>query len=260
LAAALLLTACDAGDETGRPTVVASFFPLAEASREVLGDGWNVIDLTPPGVEPHDLELTAKQVDQIQDADYVVLLAGDFQPAVERAARRAKGKVVRIEWKGIEADPHVWLSPIAMAGIALQIDEAIGGDSIRFQDQLRALTNEYDLGLLQGCERRTLVTAHDAFGHMADAFSLDEYGITGISPEAEPNPQRLAELADLVRRTGTTTVFTEELASPRIAEALAREAGVKVDVLDTLESGQPGTYLQRMRDNLVKLRAALGCR
>lgn len=238
---------------------MASFFPLAEAAREVETAHMNIVDLTPPGVEPHDLELTAKQIDQIEDADYVVLLDGDFQPAVERAAERSDAKIVRVTWKGIEDDPHIWLSPVAMRSIALQIDEEVGGSSGPFQEKLVQLDNEYDAGL-RDCDRRTLVTAHDAFRHLAGLYRLDVHGITGISPESEPNPERIAQLADLVRRTGTTTVFTEELVSPRIAETLAREAGVKVDVLDTLESGTPGTYLQRMRDNLAKLRTALGCR
>lgn len=216
-----------------------------------------MVDLTPPGVEPHDLELSAKQVDRIQDAEYVVLLGGHFQPAVERAAKRADGTVVTVD--APDDDPHIWLDPVRMQDVARQVADAVGGDASGFVARLGELHAEYEAGF-RDCERRTLVTAHDAFGHLAARYDLETAAVTGVSPSAEPDPRRLAELADLVRRTGTTTVFTEELVSPKVAEALAREAGVKTDVLDTLESGRPGTYIESMRENLVKLRAALGCR
>ena len=66
-------------------------------------------------------------------------------------------------------------------------------------------------------------------------YGLRQEGVAGLSPDAEPDAQRLGPLADLVKRQGVTTVFTEELVSPRIADTLAREAGVKTDTLNPLE-------------------------
>jgi zinc transport system substrate-binding protein len=252
---ALLLTACDTGGKTTAPTAVASFFPMAEVARALYPG--QVVDITPPGVEPHDVELAAKQIDRIQDADAVILLGGGFQPAIERAAKRSDGTVITIDPKG--DDPHIWLDPVRMQDVARQVATALHRDPSAFVVDLIRLDEQFQAGL-KDCDRRTLVTAHDAFGHLARRYSLQTAALTGISPEAEPNPQRMAEVADLVRRTGTTTVFTEELVSPKVADALAREAGVRTDVLDTLESGTPGTYFDVMRANLAKLRAALGCR
>lgn len=256
----LVLTACSsdrsAFPDDGKENIVASFFPLAEAARGVRGMDARVIDLTPPGVEPHDLEIDSRQVERIEDADYVVLLEGDFQPAVERAARRAKGKVVRIPVEG--DDPHVWLDPVHMTRIVDLIAKSTEADAGAFIKELGALNAEYKAGLAN-CARRTLVTAHDAFGLLAIRYGLTVEPITGISPEAEPDAQRLNQLAEVIKRTGTTTVFTEALVSPRVAETLAREAGVKTDVLDPLESGDPGGYMTGMRDNLTRLRTALGC-
>ena len=236
---------------------MAGFFALAEVARAVAPEA-NVIDLTPPGVEPHDLELSSKQVDQIEDADVVVLMGGGFQPAIERAAKRTEGKVVRVDPDS--DDPHIWLDPRRMQAVAGQVMTAVSGAKAQaFVSELMALDAAYENGL-RDCDRRIVVTAHDAFGHLARRYNLENHALTGVSPEAEPDPRRLAELADLVKRTGTTTVFTEELASPKVAEALAREAGVKTDVLDPLESGRPGTYVAKMHENLAKLRAALGCR
>jgi zinc transport system substrate-binding protein len=257
----LILGACapkpSTGNAAGGLNVVASFYPLAEAARQAGGPNVHVTDLTPPGVEPHDLELTSKQVDRVQDADVVLLLDGDFQPAVARAARRSKGKVVRIPVPA--DDPHIWLDPVQMKGVVQQVAQALKGDPTTFTAALDRLDAAYGAGLAD-CQRRVLVTAHQAFGHLARRYGLTQEAITGISPEAEPDPRRLAALADLVKRTGTTTIFTEELVSPKVAEALAREAGVKTDVLNPLESGRPGDAVPVMEDNLRRMRAALGCR
>lgn len=243
--------------DDGRFSVVAAFFPLAEAARQVGGDRVRVTDLTPPGVEPHDLELTTRQVDRIEDADVVLLLGGGFQPAVARAAKRAKGKVVTVD--APHDDPHVWLDPVRMQAIVTQVAAAIpGAFAARFEADLAALDAEYRTGLA-ACARRTIVTAHEAFGHLARRYGLTQVAIAGVSPEAEPDPKRLAALTDLVRRMGTTTVFTETLVSPKVGRALAREAGVRTDVLDPLESGRPGTFVPTMRANLGRLRAALAC-
>jgi zinc transport system substrate-binding protein len=120
--------------------------------------------------------------------------------------------------------------------------------------------------LRRACKRRTIVTAHEAFGHVVARYHLDQQGIAGISPDQEPSAKRLAELADLVRRTGTTAIFTEELVSPRVADALAREAGgVRTETLNPLEGLSAAEqeagddWASIMRDNLTKLRTALGC-
>ena len=121
-------------------------------------------------------------------------------------------------------------------------------------------TTQYRAGLA-GCERDLVVTAHDAFGYLTDRYGLRAEGVAGLSPDAEPDARRLAELADLAREEGVTTVFTEELVSPEIAETLAREAGgLGTDVLSPLESKSDiGDYPAVMRSNLDKIRKALGC-
>jgi zinc transport system substrate-binding protein len=126
--------------------------------------------------------------------------------------------------------------------------------------RLRDLDDEFSNGL-QNCERRTIVTAHDAFGYLARRYDLIQESIAGVDPEQEPSANRLSQLADLVRDQHVTTIFTEELVSPRVAETLAREANVKTAVLDPLESADANgkDYLSRMRSNLAALQKALSC-
>ncbi|HVJ98101.1 MAG TPA: zinc ABC transporter substrate-binding protein [Acidimicrobiia bacterium] len=102
---------------------------------------------------------------------------------------------------------------------------------------------------------------HDAFGYLARRYNLTQEAIAGVDPEQEPSADRLSELADLVREQHVTTIFTEELVSPRVAETLAREANVKTAVLDPLESAdaEGQDYLTRMKANLAALQGALDC-
>src|SRR4249919_3489345 len=60
--------------QPGTVSVVASFYPLAEAAEQVGGDHVQVTNLTAPGVEPHDLELKPSQLEAISTADVILYL------------------------------------------------------------------------------------------------------------------------------------------------------------------------------------------
>jgi zinc transport system substrate-binding protein len=290
--AASLLAACGASGsamEDGRVSVVASFYPLAEAASKVGGDLVSVQNLTPPGVEPHDLELAPDDIEAIASAGLIVYLGGGFQPAVEDALAEAEHAVTvdaldavatnaapaSEAEEGLTVDPHVWLDPARYEEIVRAVADALAkadpaneatyaANAEAYIAQIAALDEEFRTGL-SDCERTTIVTSHEAFGYLADAYGLTQVGILGLSPEAEPDPRRLAELRDLVEREGVTTIFAEELVSPKVAETLANEAGVRVAVLNPIESltdaeEQAGEdYLSLMRENLDTLRKALDC-
>jgi zinc transport system substrate-binding protein len=248
----------------GRPLVVAAVAPLAELARAVGGDRVRVEDVTPPGAEPHDVELTADRVEALHAADVVVVVGGGFQPAVEEAAGDGDALVVEL------GEPHAWLDPVRMAGaVDLVADALAGADpggeggyrerAAAVQAGIEALHQRYEQ-TLAGCRRRTIVTAHAAFGRLAARYGLREEAIAGSAPEAEPSPARIAEVAQLVRREGLTTVFAEPLLDEGVARTVAGEAGAGVAVLDPVESLAGGdTYLTVMDRNLGALSAALDC-
>jgi zinc transport system substrate-binding protein len=280
------VSAAEMAGKADRVEVVAAFYPVAWAAERVGGRRVTVTNLTPAGTEPHDLELSPDQRDDIEDADVVLVLGRGFQPAVEDAAdARDRGTVALLdrlpipERSGSVADgldPHVWLDPTLMASIVDETAAALtradprgartyAANAETTKRELVALDARYAAGLAQ-CDRRLVVTAHEAFGYLAAAHGLTQEGVAGLAPDAEPDPRRLADLADLAKRRGVTTVFTEELVSPKIARTVAREAGgIRTDTLNPLEGlsareqRRGDDYVSVMDTNLARLRTALGC-
>lgn len=264
-----------AAGAASKDAVVAAFYPLAFAAQEIGGASLKVVNLTPPGAEPHDLELGAGDVETIRAARLVAYLGGGFQPALERAVEgRTRPSVDVLDGltllggtEGEGADPHVWLDPVRYAALVRTIAHALGtpGRARPLASRLERLDAELRRGL-ERCERRDLVTSHAAFGYLAERYGLRQVPLAGLAPEAEPSPKDIARLVERVRRTGATTVFFEPLVAPDLAETVAREADVKTAVLDPLEGltaeqlGSGEDYFTVMRRNLAVLREALGCR
>jgi zinc transport system substrate-binding protein len=290
LVCAVVVGACspDVGArEDGTISVVTSFYPLRFAVERIGGDCVEVTNLTPPGVEPHDLELTPDGVVAIAQADVVLYIGGGFQPAIEGAIGEAEGRVVDVlggvetapapaeeAAEGLTRDPHVWLDPgrfaLIVDSVAGALEPAgapgcdVAGNADRLADELTELDDAFRSGLAD-CELDVIVTTHAAFGYLAEAYGLRQEAIAGLEPEAEPSARRLAELEEFVRREGVTTVFSEELVSPDIAETLAAEAGVETALLFTIEGltteevAAGEDYLSLMRENLDAIHAALHC-
>jgi zinc transport system substrate-binding protein len=283
--------ACSSGRGAGDATklkVVAGFYPLAEAASKVGGNLVTVENLTPPGVEPHDLELTPQEIADIQEGDVVLYLGEGFAPAVEQAVGDAKGIAIDLLQgmplhpgmpepgeSGPVTDPHIWLDPVLYRQVVDRVEATLAkaspdgaatfhSNAASFDTELAGLDDDYRAGLT-GCARTVIVTSHAAFGYLGARYGLTQEPIAGLSPDAEPSAQRLSELSDLVRRDGVTTIFTEELVSPKIAETLAREVGVTTAVLNPLEGltkqevSAGGDYVSVMRANLKVLQQALGC-
>ncbi|MFB4315443.1 metal ABC transporter substrate-binding protein [Actinomadura sp. 21ATH] len=289
------------GDKT---EIVASFYPVGWLAGKIGGPDATVATLTSPGTEPHDLELSPRQIADVGKADYAVYVKG-LQPAVDDAvAKHAKDKALDAasvvkqlpapaeeedhghehghehEGEGEEeaghdhgpTDPHIWLDPSRMATIATALgDRLAAADSAHaagyrsraaaLAGELNRLDQEFKDGL-KTCERKTIVTAHAAFGYLTDRYGLQQISIAGVDPGTEPSPKRLADLTHEVKESKATTVFTETLVSPKVAETLARSAGVRTAVLDPvegIEKGSSGDYLSVMRKNLETLKPALGC-
>lgn len=276
LALAFASAGCGAAGESdgGRTQVVTSVYPLEYLASRIAGEHADVDNLTPPGAEPHDAELTIAQTARLSDADIAVHLDG-FQPAVDDALAQQRPAIVVDVTEAADlkdADPHFWLDPVRMSAVAGEVQAALAeADPAHADDfaanlsdlraDLDALDADYRAGL-RWCEIDTVVVSHDAFGYLS-RYGLDLVPIAGLSPNAEPSPARLAELGRIADDTGVRTVFAERLDSPEMAETLAAELGLRTDVLDPIEGLAEETaqedYLSLMRANLEALRKANRC-
>lgn len=288
-----------ADTSAGRIEVVASFYPLAYAVERVGGDLVQVTNLTKPGVEPHDLELTPQDVATVSTARLAVY-EKNLQPAVDTAITEQQVPTVLDVSESADltltepeaiggghspddghdhaseagaTDPHFWLDPIRYQKVAQAIATELGnldpahkGDFYEnfdtFSKELTTLDGDFSAGLRQ-CASKDLVTSHAAFGYLADRYGLNQVPIAGLTPDAEPEPARIAQIADYVRSHHVTTIYTETLVNPAVAQTVAAETGATTAVLDPIEgvidSSAGQDYLEIMRANLTTLQKGQQC-
>ncbi len=283
---ALSLAACSTAEDASSATnltVAAAFYPLEYIAERVGGDDVTVVGLTPPGGEPHDLELSPAGVRSVRDSDIVLYLSG-FQPMVDDAVEATDANgfdvadiVPLVNTTGddtgshVGLDPHFWLDPTllnlyseAVADRFSLLDpdnsEAYQANYLALSDDLAAIDALYIESLAQ-CERDTILVSHEAFGYLTDRYGLTQVGLSGINPDAEPSPARLREVRELAQSVGATTVYVETLVDPSVVEAFAQDAGLTVETLDPIGGliDTDDDYLIIMERNLDALRTGLGC-
>ena len=299
LAGCVLLTLAGTGcasaggsADDGTPQVVVGFYPLQYLAERIGGSGVQVSSLAQPGAEPHDLELSPQQVQDVAEADLVLYLAA-FQPAVDDAVtQNAEDSSLDLltatdlaegyeeldhqderdaeEHEQSAPDPHVWLDPTryaALAGaVADRMAQADPGNADTYTTngealvgELTALDEQFAAGLAD-CDRNEIVTTHNAFRYLADRYGLEQVGIVGLSPEEEPSAQRLAEIQEFAADNDVTTIFYEEAVSSDYAQTVADEVGAATEVLSPIEVADEGEdYFSLMQANLSTLQEALGC-
>jgi zinc transport system substrate-binding protein len=279
------------GDES-EPQAVAAMYPFAYVAERISGGHVAVDNLTSPGVEPHDLELSPQQVADISEAELLVYQRG-FQPAVDDAVDQNEpdtaldvAEILPAQTSGAdgeahgddedpdhEGDPHIWLDPTLMVPVVEQVEQALAdldpehadafaANAQQLVTDLERLDRDFEQGLAD-CDRRIFVTSHAAFGYLAARYDLEMAAIAGLTPDVEPSPQQLAEIQRLIESEGITTVFTETLGSQEYADTLAQDLGVRTAVLDPVEGlvddGSDEDYFSLMRANLAALQEANGC-
>lgn len=291
---ALAATGCSAGQDDGGVEIAVTAYPLQFIAERVAGDAATVTNVAPAGTEPHDLELSPSGVATILGADAVLMLSG-FQAAVDDAIGEIDGAggpavVDAADSADLLAteddhdhehedgdehdhggvDPHFWLDPMRVAAVAHALAAALAesdpdnaatyeANAAELRTELDTLEGEFSEGLAE-CVERTFVTSHEAFGYLADAFDLTQIGISGLDPEAEPSPARVAEVLQEASDAGVTTIFTQPGGLTAGADTVAAELGVTLATLDPIELTPEGSdYLGAMRNNLSALHEGLQC-
>ncbi|WP_295695900.1 metal ABC transporter substrate-binding protein [Lapillicoccus sp.] len=273
----------------GTLDVVASFYPIEFAIEQIGGSHVHVTSLTKPGAEPHDVELTPKDVATVTDTKLVVYATG-FQPAVDEAvSQQAADRAFDVAptahldlaapAEGGKApaagakDPHFWLDPERYQAVSkaigaklAEVDPGHAADYAKnttaFVAKLVALDQEFAAGT-KTCTNKDLVTSHAAFGYLSTRYGFTQVPITGLDPEVEPSAADLSRIADFVKAHRVTTIYAETLVEPKFAQTVGDATGARVATLDPIEgltSKSVGKdYLEVMRSNLVTLQQGQGC-
>ncbi|MEW8959647.1 MAG: zinc ABC transporter substrate-binding protein [Moorella sp. (in: firmicutes)] len=263
--------------ESGPLKIYTTFYPLYDFTKKIVGDRAVVENLQPAGVEPHDYEPSPRQIASIYSGKLFIFLGEPMDAWAKKieGQLQEKGVVTLEAGKGLieNNDPHIWLDLLLAREIARRIFEAVtavDGDNKSYyeknyhelDEKFVMLDREYR-DTLNGVTRRDIVTSHAAFGYLARRYGLNQIPISGLSPQQEPSAQQMAELITLCRSKGVKYIFFETLASPKLAEALAREAGAGTLVLnpiggltkEEMEAGED--YFSIMAKNLAALKKAL---
>lgn len=299
----ILLTACGSEEKKeasadDKIQVMTTFYPMYEFTKEVVGNKGDVELLIPAGTEPHDFEPSAKDLAKISDSDVFVYNSPELETWTENLTDTIdtdKTKIIQAA-KEIELmdgaehdheddhdhddhdhehelDPHVWLDPaLAIKEVETIRDQlskkypdaqaTFEKNAASYIDELKALDAEYQTAF-KDAKNKTFVTQHAAFGYLAKQYGLTQEAISGVSPDQEPSPSRLSELKHYVDDHQVEVIYFEENASSKVAETLSKETGVKLAVLNPLESltekqikaGE--NYLSIMRENLTALKQAI---
>lgn len=268
--------------------IAASFYPIGYFAQEVAGDHATVTIITPAGAEPHDYEPSTGDMAAMERAKLVILSGGGLEPwgdQITSTLASTNTLVVTVgeglatrqitEDGSTDTDPHIWLDPMlakqqvrAIRLALAEVDPSHGADYERneqvFAAKLDALDEAYRVGLAE-CQSQAIVASHASFGYLADRYGLTQVAIAGLSPDAEPSPSVLGDVANFVKANHVSYIFFESLVSPKLAETIAEETGAKTLELNPIEGltdadrAAGKSYLDAMYANLTNLKIALQC-
>jgi len=270
---------------TEKLVVAASFYSLGHFAEQIGKDTVEVFVITPPGVEAHDFEPSPRDIINITNADVFIYNGGGFDPWAEKISQSMESNGATVinmsdelssSYPDIDlSNPHFWLDPILAMGEVTIIRNALINANLSqkgfyefntdaFNEKLFTLNREYEEGLAM-CTLRDVIVSHSAFEYLGKRYTIKVHSIAGISPDEEPSPRELGELATLARERGIKHIFFEMAVSSKLAETVAQEIGAETLVLnpietltnDEIKAGED--YVSIMKKNLNNLRRALQC-
>lgn len=289
----VLFTACSSKqvsgnkefNKNGKVQVAVSFNPLKEFAQAVGKDKIEVYTIVPNGTEPHDFEPKPRDMETINNADIFVyngmgmenwadkvLQTLDNKKLVTVAASNGIAPIKNHNSVGSEGngqyDPHTWLglkeAKIEANNIKnalIKVDPAnkdyYEKNYADFASKIDNLYNDYS-NKFTTLTNKNFVTGHAAFAYFCRDFGLKQNSAEDVFAEGEPTAQKLKELVDYCKANKIKVVFSEELASPKVSQTLAREVNAKVEKIYTIESSEDNKdYMESMSDNLGKVYESL---
>lgn len=235
-------------------SIATSFYPLADFAQKIGGDKVKVFNITPAGTEPHDYEPTPKDLANIYNSNLFIYNGIGFEAWVDKITPDLNEKRIKIikASDGVQVygttnnlDPHIWIDPVFAQQMVLNIRNGLQQVDPKnanfYQDnadkiivELVNLDQQYQKNL-NDCPQKDIITSHEAVGYIARRYRFQNFSISGLSPNEEPTPQKMAELANLVKEKKVKYILTETLVSPKLAETLAKETNISVLIFNPLE-------------------------
>jgi zinc transport system substrate-binding protein len=289
------LTGCaDSGQpktKGGKVRVVASLYPLEFFAREIGGTHVEVEGLVPPGVEPHDFELSARDMERIGEADVLVYNGAGLERWAEKVADVVRGEhavvvdasegISLLRAKGEEGDheqggtdPHIWLDPVLAKRQAANIldglvkaDPGHRADYEKNYSRLAGRLDELDRkfqDMVKKAPKKEFVVSHAAFTYLANRYGLEQLAVSGLSPSDEPGPQELQRIVERARNHQVRYILFETLVSGKVAQTVRKELVAEALVLNPLEGltkeelARGADYFSIMDENRKNLAKALG--
>lgn len=251
--------------------VVVSFQPIYDIAKRVGGKAAKVERMAPAGASPHHFDPTVRDIARIQSADVALLAGLGTDVWLAKYTKKAFGLGEHLSFKPIrqggQVDPHWWLDASLMSKAALKMGEVFAEKQPKnaavFRKNakkeaavLMKLHHELkkDLTTIRG---EKIVTFHDAFGYFARAYGLEVAATIAPLHGLEPSAKSMARAIQTLRKSGAKAVFSEPQLPKAPAETVAKEAGVKLHVLDPAGSPEAPSYAAMMRFNRDMILKAL---
>lgn len=289
----ILFISLSAKEPTQKPTIAASTFSLYDISKNIAGESAEVFMILPFGVDVHSYEPSPKEMIKISKSDLVFYSGAGLEPWI--GGFKFKNRAVDISryvelkkpngehehhgdahHKHNSVDPHYWQDLQNMIKATERITEELAqlfpqnkNLYIKNRDNYINMLKNLDVDYkkkLSTCKLNTIIVNHDAFSYLANRYGFHVEALSGLSPEAEPSPKNMIKLITHVKEHKVGTVFFESFASDKAIKSIAKEANVKVDVLQplgniTADEAKSGlSYEDIMRKNLQKISQALECK
>lgn len=267
----LLLTSCGKVEEkSDKPQVYTSFYAMYDFARMVGGDDIDLHNVVPTGTEPHDFEPTAADMAKLSKADVFIYNGMGIDEWAEKVADTLPETVnvvcasEKINTDG--ADPHVWLSlknaRTQLEAVSSALSEADSANAenyatrlAEYSEKIDALETEYENAGLSG---KKLFVTHGAYSYLCDDFGMEQVALEGISGDSDPSPAQMAKIVDEIKAEGAKCIFYDPLEGDKMANAVAKEAGIEALVLYTFEGdSEDRDYITIMQTNLEQLKKSL---
>lgn len=293
LAIVLILSAlsCQPPATGSKKSIVVTYSILGSVVKDLVGDKADVTVSIPNGLDPHEWEPSAKDIEAINKADLVVENGLDLEEGMLKTLEAAKSSGVKFftasdyitvrhvgPGEGIPsgdpdqaigaADPHLWMDPITMKTVVGALATALSEDlNLDVTSQAQSLENQLDslntdvvniVSAIPEADRK-LVTGHESMGYFAQRYGFKLVGviIPSLSSQAGVSAADLAVLKKAIEDNQVKAIFTELGTSPAVAKAIGDETGVKVVELTSHALPADGSYFTFMRDLATVIADAL---